>query len=119
MALKILVVEDDPLILLTAAETLRQAGFSVVEAETADAGLRALEQEAEIAAVFSDIETPGQLNGLALASTVVERWPTIAVVLTSGHVFPTPDVLPKAVHFVEKPYDITVVAELLNTLNAP
>ena len=116
MACKILVVEDDLFILMTAAETLRSVGFAVIEAETADAGLHALENELAIAAVFSDIETPGSLNGLALANAAVERWPAIPVVLTSGHVFPKAGALPKAVHFVGKPYDLTAVAELLSNL---
>jgi CheY-like chemotaxis protein len=40
-----LVVEDDAIILMTAVDTLRRAGFHVVEAETADEGLQALEYE--------------------------------------------------------------------------
>ncbi len=119
MALKILVVEDDPLVLLMATDTLRAAGFSVVEAETAEAGLQELERDAgAIAAVFSDIETPGRLNGLVLASETVERWPTIPVVLTSGHVFPEREALPKAVRFIGKPYDLDAVAELLTNLTS-
>jgi DNA-binding NtrC family response regulator len=68
--------------------------------------------------VFSDIETPGLLNGLALAQIAAERVPAIPVVLTSGHVVPTSERLSKAVRFVAKPYNLDAVAALLTHLTS-
>ena len=64
-SMKVLVVEDDPLILMTAAEALREAGFTVVEAGTADEAAAILRTAADqVRVVFGDIEMPGSMNGL-------------------------------------------------------
>lgn len=114
----ILVVEDDPLILMTAADALRAAGFHVIEAENAD-GAAAILRAAmvPVGAVFSDIEMPGALNGLGLASVISETWPEVPVVLTSGRVKPCPSTLPPGVRFVPKPYDPAHVATLVGDLS--
>ena len=53
------------------------------------------------------------LNGLALAKLVVERWPKIGIVVTSGN--KEPEDL-KAI-FVAKPYDSeTVLAAIVRAL---
>ena len=117
--LQIIVVEDDPFILMTAAHALRSTGFQVLEADTADRGLDLLERNVgDIAALFSDIETPGTLDGLDLAKTVAERWPLISVVLTSGRVSPAVSALPPSVSFLGKPYDLDAVAQLIRNLSS-
>lgn len=110
----ILVVEDDPLILMTAAETLRAAGFNVIEVDTADEAAAILHAAlTPVGVVFSDIETPGALNGLELASVIKHAWPSLPVVLTSGRVKPCPSTLPEGVRFVPKPYDPAYIAALV------
>ena len=110
----ILVVEDDPLILMTAAEALRAAGFNVIEVETADEAAAILRAaETSVGVVFSDIETPGTLNGLELASVINDAWPSLPVVLTSGRVEPCPLTLPQGVRFIPKPYDPSYIATLM------
>jgi two-component system, response regulator PdtaR len=41
--------------------------------------------------VFSDVQMPGSMDGLALADWIAQRYPGLPVILTSGH---RPDVLP-------------------------
>ena len=112
-------VEDDPLVLLSAAETLRAAGFVVTEAETADEALAILQAASGgMDVVFTDVETPGELDGLALARLVVLTWPATPVIVTSGRVRPRPGELPEAARFVAKPYDLDQVAALIGDLAA-
>jgi DNA-binding NtrC family response regulator len=114
---QVLVVEDDPVILMTAAQTLRQAGFAVIEAQTADEAATILQAAFDhVHVVFSDIEMPGDLDGLALAHIVSEVWPKISVVLTSGRVVPCRSMLPCGTRFVEKPYDMDHLASLIISL---
>jgi response regulator RpfG family c-di-GMP phosphodiesterase len=80
----VLVVEDEPLIRLLAAEVLEEEGFDVLEAATAPAALALLEKRPEVQALFTDIDMPGGMNGLELAQVVHERYPHIALVVTSG-----------------------------------
>lgn len=114
----VLVVEDDPLIRMMSAEVLAEAGLTVIEAETVDAALAILEDRAaEVAVIFSDIETPGAHDGIDLARKVRRAWPHVQVVLTSGRRLPAPDDLAR-VRFVGKPYSYWDVADLLYRLAA-
>ncbi len=111
---KVLLVEDEILLLMTAADALRSNGVSVIEASTADEGLAILHAGPEdVAVVFSDIEASGELDGVALAAIVHARWPNTSVVLTSGRLCPTPDALPPGTTFVPKPYDLLAVSALI------
>lgn len=100
----VLVVEDDPLLRTDAAMMFEEAGLSVVEMETADEALAyVLEQASDIAAIFTDVQFPGEADGFDLAGAVASRWPHITVLVTSGRARPPAD-LPKSVRFVAKPW---------------
>lgn len=80
----VLVVEDEILIRLTVADYLRECGFHVLEASTADEAVRVLEAEVEVDIVFSDIQMPGSMDGFALAQWIRRQHPHVRVLLTSG-----------------------------------
>jgi len=84
----VLVVEDNPLIRFTTAEGLRECGWTVFEAETADEAIAILQADSPVALVFSDIEMPGTMDGLGLAQWVRANRPSIRVMLTSGRIQP-------------------------------
>ena len=99
----VLVVEDEPFTLFMAADVLSRSGLAVVEASCADEALRILEAQADVRAVFTDVEMPGSLDGLDLALRIGERWPSIGVVVTSA--LPCyADKVPERCGFLAKPY---------------
>lgn len=101
---QVLVVEDDPLLRMDAAILLEDAGFDVVQLETGDSALAYVyEQSASVGAVFSDVQMPGDTDGLDLAAFIASNWPAITIVLTSGRVHPKRD-LPGNIRFVSKPW---------------
>lgn len=101
---KVLVVEDDPILLGDAVAFLEAAGLDVVQMDNADDALAFIyEQSDDVAAVFSDINMPGHLSGLHLAETVARHWPAICILLSSGHVRPL-EALPASVRFLPKPW---------------
>jgi len=57
----------------------------VLEAENAAAAIRLLEQEEDIALLFTDVVLPGGTNGRALAEEVVRRRPSTRVLFTTGY----------------------------------
>lgn len=115
---KVIIVEDDIVVLMSSAQTLRDAGLSVLEAESGDAAAALLSDCAhEVAVVFSDIDMPGRLDGLALAEVIQARWPFITVVLTSGRCRPTTTTLPPPALFVPKPYDLAEVSAMMTGLS--
>ncbi|HZH51547.1 MAG TPA: response regulator [Microvirga sp.] len=111
-ALVVLVVEDEPLVRMTAADELEDAGFQVLEAANADVALAVLEaRSSEIQVLFTDIDMPGSMDGMALAEEVHRRWPHILLLISSGYARPHPDAIPDHGHFVPKPYRAAAVVQ--------
>ncbi|MCX5517353.1 response regulator [Kaistia defluvii] len=109
----ILVVEDEGLVRMAAADDLMEAGFKVLEAANADQAIQMLETHPEISILFTDIDMPGSMDGIRLAHAVRERWPPVKLVLVSGHQSPTSDILPTDSAFFAKPYDMGSVSKAL------
>jgi CheY-like chemotaxis protein len=109
----VLVVEDEALIRLYAVDMITAAGYSVLEAATADEAISILEARRDISILFTDIQMPGSIDGLKLAHAVRNRWPPIKIITSSGHVKLTKDDLPDGARFVGKPYR---EAEIVSTL---
>ena len=82
----ILVVEDELLIRLHVADTLRDRGFKVIEVGDAPAALEVLQAKLPVDAVFTDVSLPGDMDGFALARWIRQHRPGLPVVLTSGEV---------------------------------
>jgi CheY-like chemotaxis protein len=115
----ILVVEDDFLIRMHAAEMIADAGFDVVEAASADQAILILEARLDITVVFTDIQMPGSMDGLKLAAAIRGRWPPIKIVATSGLVDVRQDELPEGGRFLPKPYRPDQVLGVLRELTSP
>jgi len=99
---RVLVVEDDALIRIEAADVLEQAGFRTIEAATGDQALGLLERDG-IDVLYTDVDLGSRPDGLTLAHLVHERWPEIGLMLTSGHVFFGDSRLPPGALFCPKP----------------
>jgi CheY-like chemotaxis protein len=107
----ILVVEDDMLIRMDAAQMIAGDEFDVIEAVNAEEAIGILETRLDIAVVFTDVQMPGSMDGLKLAAAVRDRWPPIKIIATSGRV--AIDELPDGGRFLPKPYS---PAQILKTL---
>jgi DNA-binding NtrC family response regulator len=97
-----------------AADVLQDAGFKVFEACCAAEAIQELDaRAASIHAVVTDVEMPGAINGMGLAALIHERWPEIAVLITSGRMRPRADELPQRCDFIAKPYKGSDVVQCL------
>jgi two-component system, response regulator PdtaR len=101
--LVILLIEDEVLVRMVAADVLEDAGFTVLESTNAEEALRLLETRPDVQ-VFTDVNMPGALDGLGLAQTVHERSPGVSILIGSGRVRPDPGELPPGTRFIAKPY---------------
>jgi len=101
----VLVVEDEHLIRMNAIEMIEEAGFDVIAASNADEAIRILELRNDIRAVFTDVHMPGSMDGLRLARVVRDRWPPVALIVTSGHSNVLEADLPTGGRFLHKPYE--------------
>jgi len=100
----VLVVEDDGYVRMLATDMLEDEGFRVLAAATADEAWLILEGRGDIGVLFTDINMPGNMDGLTLAARVAERWPRIRLVLTSGRRGLSNHEVPDHGQFVQKPY---------------
>jgi CheY-like chemotaxis protein len=100
----VLIVEDDELVRVPAADMVRDLGFEAIEASNADDAIALLERRSDITVVFTDIQMPGSMDGLHLVAAVRDRWPPIALLVTSGQASPPTSALPRGARFVAKPY---------------
>jgi DNA-binding NtrC family response regulator len=100
----VLLVEDEFLVRMAAADALEDAGFEVIETANAQAAQEVLSSRDDIRVLFTDVKMPGPMDGLELASLVRRCWPHIRVVITSGHLKPETDSLPEDAVFIAKPY---------------
>lgn len=107
----ILVVEDEPLIRMSALDELQDKGFDVLEARDADEALRLLNSDIRIDVLFTDIDMPGTMDGLKLANAVRDRWPPVAILIASGKRSLSSSELPPKALFFSKPYNLDVIAK--------
>ena len=78
----VLLVEDDELIRLTATEMLNDLGCKVMEASSAEEGLKALNQAA-VDILVTDVGLPG-VSGLQLAKDARSLRPDLCIVVATG-----------------------------------
>lgn len=117
MTPKVLVVEDEPLLLLAAVDLVDEAGFEALEALNAADAVRILKAVPEVFIRFTDIDLPGWMDGLKLAVSVRDRWP-MEIIVVSGMKMPRPDDLPSRGVFFAKPYDPNAVTRTLVAMAA-
>ncbi len=81
----VLVVEDEVLVRMDIVRSLENDGFDVLEASNADEAIILLNAHPEVRLMFTDIDMPGSMDGLKLATAVRDRWPPVKIIVTSGH----------------------------------
>ncbi len=112
----VLLVEDEPLVRMDAADVLENAGFEVIEAADAGAAKEVLDRRKDIHVLFTDVQMPGPMNGLDLAWLVYNHRPDVCLVITSGHLRPDRDSLPERAVFIAKPYAEQAPTSIIRTL---
>jgi PAS domain S-box-containing protein len=103
----ILLVEDNDEVAMLVTEMLRELGYRVTRAASAQGALGALADEREIDLVFSDIMMPGTMNGMELALEVRRRRPGAPILLTTGYAGAAVQVAEvEDIEILSKPYAI-------------
>jgi CheY-like chemotaxis protein len=102
----ILIVEDEALVRVDAAEYLRDSGFCVHEATTASEALHALQSEFTVDLLFTDINLGRGMNGIELALWALANLPGVKILVTTGDALKNmlPEVLGK---ILPKPYALS------------
>ena len=98
---------------MRAVDMVEDAGYTSLEALDAAEAVAILESRSDVALICTDIQMPGQMDGVGLAHAVHERWPSIRIIVVSGQLnLPHLDFPPRS-RFFGKPLDaMEVIAEM-------
>jgi PAS domain S-box-containing protein len=83
-SLRVLLVDDDILVSMGAADMLLDLGHSVTEAQSGAHALKLLESDAPFDVVVTDYAMPG-MNGFELAQRIKAGHPRLPIVLATGY----------------------------------
>ncbi|HET9990254.1 MAG TPA: ATP-binding protein [Kofleriaceae bacterium] len=115
----IMFVDDDCYVRTTAARALRSRGYTVLEADDADAALAVLRERGDqVALLVTDIVMPG-MNGRELAEAARRSYPQLRVLYSTGY---TDDAVVKhgidreAVELIEKPFHNQALASKIREI---
>lgn len=112
----VLVVDDEVFARLFAAQIFLDEGFVVLEAESAEEGLRVLERNDDVDLLFTDISMPGDMDGLQLIERVGQERPSMTMIATSGRVDPRRSGLGGRSRFLPKPYTAHALMEAIRDI---
>jgi signal transduction histidine kinase/ActR/RegA family two-component response regulator len=111
---RLLLVEDNDAVAHATRELLVSMGCTVHQASGGAEALRYLdEQPGEIDVVLSDIEMPGDIDGIALASQLVKRDAPVPVVLMTGYAVRLEQAVRQQLDVLPKPCSPTMLAEAI------
>jgi DNA-binding NtrC family response regulator len=114
----VLLVEDETLLRKITGDTLRDAGYRVLEAIDGAEALEVLRQTDDIGLLITDIKMP-RLDGYQLTRAALETHPNLQVVLVSGY-DPVPQQIRDAkVRIIPKPFDFDLLLILVRTILGP
>jgi signal transduction histidine kinase/ActR/RegA family two-component response regulator len=112
---RVLVIDDDPIVLAGTAAMLEDLGHTATEVESAEQALKILQSDASIDLVITDHAMPG-MTGTELAKRIRRKWPELPVIIATGYA-ELPGELDPSVPRLSKPYrqqDLAgVVAQLI------
>jgi two-component system response regulator AtoC len=115
--LRVLVVDDEPLLRWSVAETLGPRGYEVIEAETGDSAIRALmDAPGATDAVLLDLRLP-DFSDLSLLAVMRQLAPSTPIILMTA--YGTPELVDRAHHLgafivVNKPFEMNDLAPLVD-----
>ena len=100
----VLVVEDDPILMLSLVDFVEEAGCEAVEATSVIEAIRLLETRTDIRTVFTDLDMRGSTAGMRLAVAIRERWPPLELLMISSQPWDQAQIPARGV-VLGKPFD--------------
>ena len=82
--MRVLAVDDDPLVLLNTLAMLEELGHEPIEATSGTKALDILSQDEKIELVVTDQAMP-HMTGMQLVETLRQKWPRLKVVMATGY----------------------------------
>ncbi len=112
---EVLIVEDEAITRMVAVDAMSDEGIRVLEAGDATEALAVLADHPNVGLLFTDINLPGEMDGLVLTKKVHGLRPEVELIVTSGATMVADSDLPDHGTFLPKPYH---PAKLLHVVKA-
>jgi two-component system cell cycle response regulator CpdR len=81
----VLIVEDEPAILMVLADYLAGEGYRVLQAENAEQAFQILATKPHLDLMVTDFRLPGGVSGVQIAEPAVMLRPDLKVIFISGY----------------------------------
>jgi two-component system cell cycle sensor histidine kinase/response regulator CckA len=116
-AATILLVDDNASLRMLAGEVLRGAGYQVIECESSEAALVAVESQPDIHLLISDVALSG-MSGTELAAIISASRPEMSILYISGYPddFVTDERVSAKSQFLQKPFGAASLIANVRTL---
>jgi DNA-binding NtrC family response regulator len=112
----VLVAEDEAMVRELSVSELQDAGYTVIEAADARQALAILENGVPVDVLFTDVNMPGEIDGIVLARMVHSRWPRVGLIVTSGKTDVPETELPDDGRFIRKPYRLSEMSRMVGQI---
>lgn len=113
----IVVVEDEPQILELLTDILEMYGYRVLPFPNADLAWRYFQDRREAPQLLiTDLNMPGQIDGVGLVERVHRKFPTVPIVVASGYHIDSDSLHIDRVFWLTKPFTVDQVSDTCQML---
>ena len=117
----VLIVEDDPSILMVLSAYLSGEGYRVLQAENGEQAFEILASKPHLDLMVTDFRLPGGISGVQIAEPAVKLRPDLKVVFISGYpqeIRETDSPITRKAPILAKPFDLDELQNTIKTLLA-
>ena len=115
----VLVVEDDPSILMVLSAYLAGEGYRVLQAENGEQAFEILASKPHLDMMITDFRLPGGISGVQIAEPAVKLRPELKVIFISGYaqeIRETDSPITRTAPILDKPFDLDRLQELMQDM---
>ena len=112
----VLVVDDDVLVRMVISESLRDAGFKVIEAANGHEALGVMLSDIEVDLLLTDLRMPGALDGFGLGMAARGQRPDVRVLVMSSFLPESTGSRLSPFEYIEKPFKPDALIERVRTM---
>ena len=117
----VLIVEDEPVILMLLADYLSGLGYRVLQAENGEQAFEILASKPHLDVMITDYRLPGGITGVMIAEPAVKLRPDLKVIFISGYpteILESGSPIAKIAPILAKPFDLNSLQEQIQELLA-
>jgi len=115
----VLIVEDEPSILMVLSHFLADKGYRVLQAENGEQAFEILASKPHLDMMITDFRLPGGISGVQIAEPAVRLRPDLKVIFISGYaqeVRETDSPITRKAPILDKPFDLDELQEIMQTM---